>query len=104
MLSMSNTLKNLLIILVLLTIGYGAYYLYTARQSTAESPGVTDAEFQTMLSRTETFIGYRQELDQMQLDLGIFADPRFQNLQSYTRPLDGVESGRDNPFAELQNN
>jgi hypothetical protein len=100
---MSNTLKNLLIVLALLTVGYGAYYLYSARTSTT-GQSVTDVEFQAMLTRTQAFIDRRQELDRMQVDVSIFADERFQNLEANNEPLTEVDAGRANPFAAVSGN
>ena len=95
---MTNTLKNLLIILAVITVGYGAYYVYSMRSSTAVGE-TTDAEYQAMLARTQAFIARKQELDRMQLDFSVFEDPAFNTLQSYTQPVDPVQAGRSNPFA-----
>lgn len=101
---MSNSLKNLLLILGVLTIGYGGYYLYISRGSTTLDTGATDAEYQAMLTRTQSFIQLRQELDGMQFNLNLFEDARFRTLQSYATPLKEVESGRSNPFATVGSN
>ena len=98
---MTSTLKNGLIILGLLTIGYAAYYFYTARESTTLDSGISDSEFQNMLLRTQAFIQLRQELNQMQIDVSFFEDTRFRSLQSFEEPLIEVEPGRANPFAEV---
>lgn len=98
MLLMTSTLKNLLLILAVITVGYGAYYVYSLRASTTAGE-TTDAEYQTMLSRTEAFIARKQELDRMQLDFSVFEDPAFNALQSYTEPVDAGQVGRSNPFA-----
>lgn len=100
---MSNTLKNLLLLLGIVTIGYAAYYLYVVRNDTTLDTGATDMEYQSMITRTQSFIQIRQELDQMPLDLSLFEDPQFRTLQSYSKPLTEVEAGRSNPFAEVGN-
>lgn len=101
---MTSTLKNGLVILGLLTIGYAAYYFYTARESTTLDTGITDSEFQSMLLRTQAFIQLRQELNQMQLDVSFLEDSRFRSLESFEEPLVEVEAGRANPFAEVTSN
>lgn len=101
---MSNTLRNLLIVLGLLTLGYGAYYLYTSRESTTPDQRLSDAEFQSMLNETRAFIERRQELESMQFDVSFLADERFRNLESNTEPLNEVLPGRNNPFAEVNTN
>lgn len=101
---MNSTLRNLLIILGLLTIGYGAYYLYSTRTSTTPSDRLSDTELQMMLTRTQAFIERRRELDQMEMDVNFLADPRFRSLESNTEPLTEVTPGRENPFAPVNDN
>lgn len=97
---MSNTLRNLLVVLGLLTVGYAAYYLYSTR--TAATPDdFSAAELQQILTRTQVFIERRQELERMPLDLQFLADERFRSLESNTAPLEVIESGRSNPFATV---
>lgn len=97
---MSNTLKNLLIILGVITISYAGYYLYTSRSFTTSS-GPDDAEYQAMLTRTQAFITRSQELNQMRLDFSVFEESAFSNLQSYSLPEEDITAGRSNPFAEV---
>ena len=100
---MNKTLKNLLLILGLVTVGYGGYYLYSSRATTAQDTGINDFEYQAMLIRTHEFIQHRQELSTMQFNTNVFENEVFTNLQSNTRPLDDVEAGRSNPFAQTGN-
>ena len=100
---MSKTLKNLLLVLGLITVGYAGYYLYSSRSVTAQDTSLNDVEYQAMLIRTQEFIQHRQELSTMQFNTSVFENPVFTNLQSNTKPLDDVEAGRSNPFAQTGN-
>lgn len=97
---MSNTLKNLLLILGVITVGYAGYYLYTMRSATSLNLGSDDIEFQAMLTRTQAFIQRSQELEAIQVDVSVLENRTFTSLTSYTTPLAEVDSGRTNPFAE----
>lgn len=97
---MTSNLKRLLTILVVLTVVYAGYYLYTNRNSADLSGNTSTAEYEMMLNRTQVFISHRQELESLDLDLSLFEDSRFRSLRSHRVPLANIESGRSNPFAE----
>lgn len=97
---MSNTLKNLLLLLGVVTVCYAGYYLYNLRTSTTLDTGMGSAEYESMLARTQVFIQRSQELSALQLDFSVLESPTFNNLESYERPLEDINAGRSNPFAE----
>ncbi len=96
---MNNTLKNLLLVLGLVTVGYVGYYLYSIRTSTTATDSTDDAEFQAMLTRTQLFIQRSQDLNAMQVDLSVLEEDTFNSLQNNSRLLQEVDAGRNNPFA-----
>lgn len=98
---MNNKLKNILIVLGLITIGFAGYYMYVLRGETTLSLEDTSNDYQSVLSRTQVFIEHSRELNAITLELSLFEDSRFYSLQSYSRPLEELESGRSNPFAPV---
>lgn len=93
-------LKNLLIILGLLTVAFAGYYMYRLQGDTVLNTNSTNAEYQDVLLNTQAFIRHRQELNAVRIDsnVDLFTDERFRTLQSFSGPLDQVEAGRTNPF------
>ena len=92
---MESTIKNILIVLVVLSIAFLGYYFYAQQDSTVQD----DSSVTTMLANTEVFIGRSQELDRIGLDMTLFEDKRFTSLQSFTKPVDEKLFGRTDPFA-----
>ncbi|MEN9920450.1 MAG: hypothetical protein RL538_343 [Candidatus Parcubacteria bacterium] len=95
---MSNTIKNIAVILGVLTIVFSGYYFYA--QVASDSATDNDAVLQAMLANTAVFIERSQELDAMSFDEGVFQNERFRTLQSFTSPVESQPIGRSNPFAE----
>jgi hypothetical protein len=94
---MSDTAKNLSLILGLITLAFGAYYLYTQFFA---GPAV-DTNQQTMdemLNNTLVFIERRETLESIELDINFFEDSRILSLQSYDEPIVEQPVGRPNPF------
>jgi hypothetical protein len=95
---MGKVAKNILTILAALTFIYAGYYFYSA--STEADGSATDVEFQQMLANTNVFIARSQELDQMNYDISVFENERFQTLRSFTNPVESQPVGRTDPFAD----
>lgn len=98
---MSKTTTNLLIVLGVLTLGFGGYYVYTSFMS--GTPGMTsNADIDAMRSRTQVFIDYRRTLNDVNLDFAILEEPAFLALRNFRTPIREVPIGRANPFAERE--
>jgi Tfp pilus assembly protein PilE len=97
---MDGTVRNVAIVLGILTIAFGGYYLYVQRSvsDTGETQMV-----QEMLAHTQVFIERSQELDKMKFDLAILEDQRFRSLSNFSRPIKEQTSGRTDPFAPAEN-
>lgn len=96
---MSSTIKNLLIVLGLLTAGFAGYMVYMERATTMGGSAASEQELQQMLANTAVFIGYSQELQSMTFDTALFEDRRFRSLTLYTGPVTEEPTGRTNPFS-----
>lgn len=94
---MSNVTKNIVTILGLLTVAFAGYYFYAQKESL--EPAVDEFDMQEMLASTEVFIARSQELGQMDFNLAVFEDSRFNSLRSFTDPIESQPVGRTNPFA-----
>lgn len=99
---MTSTLKNLLTILALATVTFIGYYLYTQQSSSVLSSGTDETQLQDMLARTQVFIRHSEELNRIgSINTGLFTDPRFSTLRSFSRPIQESLVGRNDPFAEI---
>ena len=102
---MSGAAKNLIAILGLATIAFAGYYFYQQQSATTLSNGIEDqAVLDSMLMKTQVFIGRRQALDAVIVNQELFRDPRFTSLRSFTDPLQDMPTGRPDPFAPLGQN
>jgi hypothetical protein len=96
---MSSTIKNLLLVLGLLTAGFAGYLVYMERAVVSGGAATSEQELQQMLANTAVFIGYSQELQAISLDTSLFEDKRFRSLTLYTAPVSEEPAGRSNPFS-----
>ncbi len=100
---MTPLAKNLLIVLGVFTVGYAGYFLYTQQSSMVlETGDQGDDVYINMLANTEVFIVRSQELQGIDLDLSVLADPRFRTLKRFTKDVEDQPYGRSNPFAESE--
>lgn len=96
---MSPLLKNLFIILALVVVCGGAYYLI---QQGAPTELVSSTNAEEITRETEKIIENINRIKQYELDESVFTDKRFTSLQETRVDLPEVKSGRSNPFAPLQ--
>lgn len=94
---MSNTMKNILVLLGVVTLAYFGYYLQiqnSAEGLSLDTQGGTESAF----ARTQNFIQYQTELSAVRLDRAILANEYFVNRQGYSPQLETEPVGRSNPF------
>jgi hypothetical protein len=96
---MGGTAKNLIVLLGLATIAFAGFFLYK-QQSEALLLGTGDQTMEAMLIKTQAFIEYRKQLDQVSIDQALFEDARFRSLQGYTNPVQDLPFGKTNPFTQ----
>lgn len=97
---MGKTATNLVIVLGLITVAFAGYYIYTQQAANSLVFTENDQTLQNMLNRTAAFTSYRQELDAVEMDIGLFEDERFRSLRNFTTPIQERPIGRPNPFAD----
>ncbi len=98
---MSNTAKNLIIILGLITVAFAGYFMFMQQSATTLSFDTNDEVLQNMLANSQIFIERRQQLQNVTLDTGFFTDPRFTSLRSFDTPIVEQPVGRLDPFATV---
>lgn len=97
---MSPVMKNIAIILGVLTLAFFGYYLYSQNKNNSLQTDSSSTSLEEMLSTTGVFIERTALLNEVKLDTKVFSDPLFASYKSFTRPLNPEAFGRNNPFAE----
>ncbi|MEN9922406.1 MAG: hypothetical protein RL097_683 [Candidatus Parcubacteria bacterium] len=95
---MGKSTTNLIVILGFITMAFAGYYLYGQRGQMVATSTNTEAT-QEMLRNAQIFIGHRETLSRVKLDVGFFEDERLRSLDSYTTPVKEQPVGRTNPFS-----
>jgi hypothetical protein len=92
---MNSSSKNLVTILLLVTLVFGGYYMYAQNSSelTDLVPVEISADAQIFLERSAA-------LSSITIKNDLFEDPVFRSYKSYTVPPEAEPVGRENPFAE----
>lgn len=96
---MGKTATNLIVVLGLITVAFGGYYLYTQHGEDLSFQTDTEA-MQNILRETNAFIAYGRTLNSITLDIDLFEDERFRSLRSFTTPIQDRPIGRPDPFAD----
>ena len=95
---MTQTLKNLLVLVIFVAVIALGYYLFTQRDSGTLSFVKRADVSPELLAQTSIFIEHRAELESLMLDTGIFTNPVFTSLRSYTTEIPEQVIGRINIF------
>lgn len=98
---MGKSATNIAVVLGLLTVAFGGYYLYTQQSANSVGFEASEVTMQNMLVNTRMFIEHRQELDKLQVDISFFEDDRFLSLKDFTPDVEKRNIGRTDPFAEV---
>ena len=101
---MSNTAKNLVVLLGLISVGVAAYFMFMQGTDSPLNFDVNSTDIQSMRQNSQLFIQRRNQLNTITLDLAMFDDPYFSALQSFDRPITEQPVGRDNPFLDPNGN
>lgn len=97
---MSSSLKNLVTLLIVITVGFVGYYVFVQNNPSEIS---TDNEYlqQDMYVKTQKFIGHRSSLEKVVIDTSVFENQLFTTYRNFTEPVNAQAVGRTNPFAEV---
>jgi hypothetical protein len=100
---MGKTVTNISIILGLLSVTFGAYYLFTQYSTTSIDTETNEQVMRDMLNNTRVYNQRSSTLNNISLDIGLFEDVKFTSLRKFTTPILEQEIGRKNPFSEVGN-
>jgi len=95
---MNASLKNILILLVILTFAFAGYYVLV--QSDKSQMLFSDNQFVTdeMLANTQLFMERSATLSSVVVDTSVFDDEKFLTYTNFTNQLVTQPVGRENPF------
>lgn len=94
---MNSSLKNIVVLLVILTFAFVGYYIFVQNDSQidfTDNSNVSDE----ILAKTSLFIERRAILDKVVIDTSVFEDPLFISYRNFTLPVSEQVTGRENPF------
>ena len=98
---MTPFLKNSLIVLGLLCVGYFGYYLYITQSQAVITVDGNDSVSSQLTAETQEFLRRLNQLKVIELSDDLFTDPRFKSLVDYSTPILPSPVGRQNPFEEI---
>ncbi|HMO77920.1 MAG TPA: hypothetical protein PKD95_01850 [Candidatus Paceibacterota bacterium] len=95
---MTPLIKNITAGLVVVSLAFLGYYLYSQNKSASLSQNDNTYSNEQMLTNTQIFIERRALLDKVTLNTDILLSPVFQSYRSYRSPQISTPVGRPNPF------
>lgn len=94
---MNGSLKNVAIVLVVLSLAFLGYYFFVQTDNSALSLDGS-AVSEDLFVDVQKYEERRNQLNKIKLDTTIFTDQLFTSLKGYPRNIPDQEIGRDNPF------
>ncbi len=94
---MSNTMKNTLVFLGVISLAYFGYTLQTQNMTDGLNFSGGEASA-TAYERTQSFIQYQAELSKVTLNQEVFRDSAFTGRVNYSPDLGEEKVGKNNPF------
>lgn len=95
---MTNTIKNLLVALGIITVAFAGYYFFLQDSSPVLRTSESNRQLEQMLARTQEFVVHRQILDTIDLDTTILQSNEFRSLRTMSPRPGEFPVGRANPF------
>ena len=93
---MSETARNILVIIGMLLVGGLGWYMYD--QSRSLELQMTGGPGVNIQAETQQFIQQQQQLQVLSVTSTLFDDSDFQDLHSIAAPVPTFDTGRSNPF------
>lgn len=98
---MSPLLKNIAAGLIVLTLAFVGYYLYSQNKNASLSFEENSDSTQEILISTQIFIERSAMLDKVKLETEVLTNPLFISYRSFSSPINPQNVGRSNPFSEI---
>lgn len=96
---MSSSFKNIVSILVLVTLIFVAYFTIFSKPQEDEMSIGSSSIPPELYNSTQLFIKHTQDLDKVKINTGIFEDNNFNSYVSFSKSIVNQPTGRNNPFA-----
>lgn len=97
---MSKTVINLIIVLGIATVIFAGYFILKQQEESLPDSVRDQQALEVMLQNTKAFIGHRETLEKVKLDIRLFEDDRFTGLQDYTTDIESRPVRNANPFLD----
>lgn len=98
---MASFAKNSFALIGLIVLGVLGYYMFVMNKDASLSVGEQERLNEAQLA-SEQFLSELHQLEQLELSDEIFVDTRFRSFVDFTKPLESLPIGRENPFAPVQ--
>lgn len=95
---MSKIGTNIIILLGIVTIVFGAYYFFTQEAALVLRSADSDRQLQQLVQSSQLFVERSAMLDRIQMDTSVLSFDVFNSLRIYSPAPDEFGIGRDNPF------
>ena len=97
---MNPALKNILILLVLLTLAFVGYYVFVQSDSADNLTLNSNIVTEEIESTTKLFSERSETLNQISIDTSVFENKYFRSYKSVTLPIETQPTGNSNPFQQ----
>ena len=98
---MSKIGTNIIVLLGIVTVLFGAYYFFTQEAALVLRSPESNQQLQELLVASETFVQRSEVLDNIRLDTSILQFDVFNSLQSFSPEPEEFSVGRGNPFVPV---
>lgn len=98
---MASLVKNGITLIGLAIVAGLGYYLFVLNGSSGLSESDTQRINEARLA-SEQFLKELKNIEKFELSDELFADARFQSFVEFTKPVQPLPVGRENPFAPVQ--
>ena len=95
---MQKNVKNLVVILGIITVVFGIYYLLTQDSGMFIQSSQSQQQLDNLVASSQLFLDRSQALQQVDIDTTIFQSEVLNSLRTFSGPPSEYATGRDNPF------
>ena len=95
---MSKSTTNLIVILGIISIVFGGYFLFSQNTVDPLESQRSDQQLVQLVASSQLFLQRSQDLSQIELGLTIFDSPTLNSLKSFSPDTQEYPVGRSNPF------
>ena len=98
---MASFAKNAFSLVGIIVLGVLGYYLFMMNGASSLSVGDRERLNEAQLA-SEQFLKELHALEDIELSDQLFVDARFRSFVDFTKPVESLPVGRENPFAPVE--